>query len=448
MPVQNMKRTISLWGAIATLIGFVIGATVFILPAELAQQTGPAVVVSITIAALMAMFFCFVGAQIGAVFPISGASFLASSKLISPFFGFMYMWLVLAGVVIGIAVVALGFAYYFNELVPGLPTKTVAILVVILFAGINLYGSKTSITSQGIMVVFFMSVLVAFTLFGAQHIETERLLPFAPNGFGSVLSAAIPAYFSFIGFQIIIEIGGEVKRPGRNIPLALLISFITVLATYIVVSIVIVGIIPWQDLAKTSTPFSHIAEQIMPAGAANVIALTILVAAASSINGLLFGFSRDVMMLSRVGLFPAFLGQVSKRSGQPANGIVLLSLFAVIALLVGGSVTEYAIVTVVGIMFGQILMGLSTLRIPKVMPASFHRSQFKLGRIFLPFFAIGLICFSILFIVVSAISSAKSMLVVMLIIALGTSYYLLRRRYLNQHNIDITQSITKEMEGL
>lgn len=441
---QRMKRTITLWGAVATLIGFVIGATVFILPAELASQTGPAVVVSFAIASLMAVFSCFVGAQIGVMFPVSGASFIASARLTNPFFGFIYMWLVLAGVVIGIAVVALGFAHYFNELVPGLNPQVVAVLVVLLFGVLNLLGAQASVTVQGIMVAIFMLVLFVFTAFGSSYVEPELLSPFIPNGFSAVLNAAIPAYFSYIGFQIIIEIGGEVKQPSRNIPLALLISFLVVLVTYIGVSLVIVGIIPWYELGQTSAPFTVIAEKIMPSGVSEIISLTVLAAAASSINGLLFGFSRDVMMLSKVGLFPKALGKVSTKSGEPINGVITLTLLAIFALLFGGSITDYVIVTVLGIMFGQILLGWSVLKIPKKMPVSYHKSHFKLGSFFLPFFAYGLMIFSFSFLVVGIFSSTKSFIVASVILLLGSIYFYIRNRYLKQNNIDVAQEIARE----
>jgi APA family basic amino acid/polyamine antiporter len=384
-------------------------------------------------------FICY------SLIPVSGASYIATSRLISPFFGFIYMWLVLAGVIIGIAVVALGFAHYFNELVPGLNPKIVAVLAVLFFGGLNLLGTQASVSAQAIMVLIFMLVLVIFTFLGSSHVEPSLLSPFMPNGFSAVLNAAIPAYFSYIGFQIIIEIGGEVKQPSKNIPLALLISFLVVLVTYIAVSLVIVGIIPWQELAKTSAPFAVIAEKIMPSGAATIISLTVLAAAASSINGLLFGFSRDVMMLSKVGMLPKIFGKVDRHSGEPINGVMTLTLLAVFTLLLGGSITDYVIVTVLGIMFGQILLGCSLIRLPKKMAKSYQHSQFKLGPFFLPFFAYGLMLFSLLFLVVGIISSTKSFIVAFIILVMGGIYFHLRNRHLTKQGVDVKKAIEIEV---
>jgi APA family basic amino acid/polyamine antiporter len=182
----------------------------------------------------------------------------------------------------------------------------------------------------------------------------------------------------------------------------------------------------------------------MPSGVSKIISLTVLAAAASSINGLLFGFSRDVMMLSKVGLFPKALGKVSVKSGEPVNGVITLTLLAVFTLLLGGSITDYVIVTVLGIMFGQILLGWSVLKIPKKMSVSYQKSDFKLGSFFLPFFAYGLMIFSSVFLVVGIYSSTKSFLVASVILLLGSIYFCLRNRYLKLHNIDVVKAIEIE----
>jgi APA family basic amino acid/polyamine antiporter len=98
------------------------------------------------------------------------------------------------------------------------------------------------------MVFALLLALTVFALAGLVNMDTDRLTPFMPNGFSPVLAATVQAFFSYAGFMVIIEIGGEIKNPTRNIPLALAISFITVLLLYTLVSVAIVGVIPWQEL--------------------------------------------------------------------------------------------------------------------------------------------------------------------------------------------------------
>jgi APA family basic amino acid/polyamine antiporter len=74
MVSRKPERSIGLLGASATLIGYVVGASIFILPGELAPSTGPAVFVSYLLASVPALLSCFVTAQIGSVYPVSGAA--------------------------------------------------------------------------------------------------------------------------------------------------------------------------------------------------------------------------------------------------------------------------------------------------------------------------------------------------------------------------------------
>ena len=108
----EMKRTMGVTGTVMTLVGLVIGVSIFILPGQLAAIAGPAMLVSYLIAALIALFSCVVAAQVGSVLPISGASFVAISRLLSPFLGFIVVWVTLGGAAVAVALLASGFADY------------------------------------------------------------------------------------------------------------------------------------------------------------------------------------------------------------------------------------------------------------------------------------------------------------------------------------------------
>ncbi len=185
-----MERTIGLAGAVVTLVGFVIGAAVFLLPGELAATAGPGVVIAYGIASIVAAFSCIIAAQIGATFPISGASFVYSTKMTSPFFGSLMIWVVLAGVSMAMALLGHGFAEYLDILIPGLNKKLVAVVIVLLFGGVNLLGAHASVSAQTLMVILFMTILLIFSVVGVARIEPELLVPFIPNGYGPVFSVA------------------------------------------------------------------------------------------------------------------------------------------------------------------------------------------------------------------------------------------------------------------
>jgi APA family basic amino acid/polyamine antiporter len=407
MPEAQVKRTVGVAGVVVTLVGFVIGVSIFILPGALAATAGPGVVVSYGIAGLMALFSCFVAAQIGAVFPTSGASFIAVSRLLSPFWGFATVWFIIGGVSVAIALVANGFADYALLLLPGLNRVMTAVVIVAALAGLNLLGVKGTVIGQGLMVAVFMIALGVFCTAGLIALDVDLLVPFMPNGVGPVLAAAVPAFFSFAGFMVVIEIGGEVKNPGRTMPIALAVSFSMVLLAYTAVSLSVVGVIPWQELEGVGAPVGEAAARILPGWMTSGINLAVLAAAASSINVLLLGYSRDVLALARVKALPEVFARISRKHGEPVNGVLLIAAISLAAVAVGGSIAQLATVVVIALLTLQAALGVAALLIPRRLPELYQEAGFRLGPITLPFFSIGLVVLSAGFLFIAAWGDLK-----------------------------------------
>lgn len=421
--VAEIKRSIGLSGAVFTLVGFTVGVSIYILPGQLAANAGPGVVLSFIIAALMASLSCLVAAQIGSIFPTSGASLVVISKLLSPFLGFAQTWLLLGTASVGTAFLAYGLADYLALMVPGLDRKTVAVLAILSFGGVNLLGARASVAVQGLMVITFIVALIIFVTAGLFKLDASLLVPFMPNGFSAVLAAAIPAYFSWTGFMVIIEIGGEVRDPGRNIPLALLISFVIVLLIYTAVTIVLVGVMPWYELGANNASVGQAAGLILPAALAKFIGLTAILAAATSINALLLAYSRDVLALARAGMFPRVFAGISPTHGEPVGGVVLLTTMAVVAAAIGASILQYVIIVVMAVMLLQILLAVAAIRIPTVMPEEYKRSRFKINNGPLKLCAVALIVGSTMFLFIGILEDSGAALMALVYVAVGVVYY-------------------------
>jgi APA family basic amino acid/polyamine antiporter len=447
MPEAQVKRTVGVAGVVVTLVGFVIGVSIFILPGALAATAGPGVVVSYMIAGLMALFSCFVAAQIGAVFPTSGASFIAVSRLLSPFWGFAAVWLIIGGVAVAIALVAYGFADYAMILVPGLNRVAIAALVVVALAGLNLLGIKEIVIGQGLMVAVFMIALGVFCVAGLISLDVDLLVPFMPNGLGPVLTAAVPAFFSFAGFMVVIEIGGEVKKPSRTMPIALAVSFSMVLLVYTAVSLSIVGVIPWQELDGLGAPVGEAAARILPGWMTAGITLAALAAAASSINVLLLGYSRDVLALARVKALPELFGRISRKHGEPVNGVLLIAAISLAAVAIGGTIAQLATVVVIALLALQAALGLAALLIPRRLPELYRAAGFRLGPITLPFFCIGLVVLSVGFLLIAAWGDLTVVLIAAAWLLVGVVYFGVRRSALARRGVDVEELIRDQVNA-
>lgn len=360
------RRKIGLFGATTTIIGFVIGVSIFILPGSLAAQTGPGVVLSYMFAAVLAVFSCLAAVQLSRAYPVSGASVVAIGELLSPYYRFLAVWLIVGSGAVAIALLSYGFADYVSALVGSQNRGLKAIVLVVLLTLLNLVGIRQSVAVQALMVAAFMTALLVFCIVGLANISTTRMIPFAPNGFAPILAATVPAFFSYTGFLVIVELGGEIRNPERNIPIAISISFLVVLMTYVSVSLVIVGVVPWQELANTSAAVSEISGLLLPDWAANAITMTAIAAAASSVNVLLLAYSRDVAALASAGELPALM--TTKRPEERTNaqkGILAIAAISILAILAGKDIESYATVAVVAVLLFQTLVGVSVWRLTR-----------------------------------------------------------------------------------
>lgn len=416
-------KTIGLWGIVFTIIGFVVGVSIFILPAQLIDISGPAVLLAYGVAGAMAVVTCFATAQIGTLMPAEGGTYVAISKLMSPFFGFLAVFVLLCAVVLVNSFVGYGFADYIVYFFPGLDKMTAAAGVVLFFGFVNIFGSDLVVKFQTTMVVIFLIMLSIFILAGLPHIEFQNLTPFMPNGIGSVFEAAALGYFSFAGFITLLEFGGEIKKPSVNIPLGLAISFIIVMASYGGVSLVLSGIDTSEGFAGMVTPVLEVARNFLPDWMMSALVISILAAAATTINGLILGYSRDIFVVAQAKVLPEILGRRSGKHQMPIYAIITYTLLSVIAILTGSDISDYALVAVMGLLIQQLFIAVSLYRLPNIMASAYEVAEFKLSVGVIKLVSVLLFVISAGFIV-KMVSDAPYFGMIMLgVLSFGSLYY-------------------------
>lgn len=422
-----MKRELGLVAVIVTVVGYVIGASIFVLPGQLAGAVGPAVVLSYGLAAVIAVFACVAAAQLGSLYPKTGAGYVAISELLSPVAGFVTTWLMLAVYVLAIALIAYGFSDYFVKLFPRVDKTIAAYGVVIFFGLINLGKAQDLVRLQTVLVIVFMVALVAVSVGGVFAIERVNITPFMPTGFSNVMTAVVPAFFSYGGFMVVMELAGEIKKPERTIPVGLAISFAIVLVTYISLSLALVGSIDWQELATLNAPVSHLAEKLFGPWGGIFVAIAAVGAAATSVNALVLVASRDIIALADSGVFSAKLSNATQASGKATASVLVVLVFAIIALTFGQSVMEYAIWVSAMTLLYQVIIGAAMLFIIKKAPAAYAHSGFKLSPIGLMLCGVGMIMISCVFLFFVFEESPERSIAAFVYLGIGLGYYLWRQ---------------------
>ena len=433
---SSAGRTIGLGGAVFTLVGYVIGASIFILPGQLASEVGPGAFLSYLMAGGLAAVACVAGAMVGGAVPVSGAANVAAARVLGPVYGFAGVWVTLVAVVVSLALVGFGLADYLAYFFPTLDRTMVALGSVLIFGLLNLTTVQLAVWIQVAMTIGFLIIMYGFGLGGVANARPELMTPLFPNGVGAAASGAVLAFFSYAGATVITEIGGEIKDPTRTIPRTLLIGFLIVLSSYVLVALAVPALLPWQTLGTVNAPVARAAEVFLPSWVGAAVAVAAILAAATSINGMLMVHSRDVLAMARARVFPAPLG-TRTRSGVPGAAVLLMTALAVGSVLVGGTIRQYAMMAVMSVMLLQIILGITLLRLPARLPEAWATVGFRLGPVGRAVTAALLVLTSVGFFLIGLTDNWRISALYLGVVGLGLGYYFVRRASLRSHGYDM-----------
>lgn len=338
MPRTTLKRTVTTTMLTLYGVGNIIGAGVYVLIGKIAEPAGYLSVLAFLIAALVAFCSALSYAELASRFPVSaGVSVYLfeafKKKYLSTVVGFM---LIAAGVVSS-ATLMKGFAGYFTAVVPVDPMIAM-IGVAIMLAGIALKGIKESVGVAALFTVLEVGGLL-FLVGSILLARPEAVAGFSVNfttafnaidmvAFANLMSAAFIAFYAFVGFEDMVNIAEEVKKPTKAYPIAILVSMVVVTVLYSAVAIATLAIMSPEALSKSGAP---LADAYTVATGNNAISI-VLIGLVATLNGVLVNIimgSRILYGLSRRGWATPWFGVLS-RYQVPARGLVVVSLIALV----------------------------------------------------------------------------------------------------------------------
>lgn len=262
----NLKRTITLPQALGVSFHQVVGGGVVALMGVAIGMTGAGAPLAFAIAALAVVVYSLPIATLASAMPVVGGRYAYAAKIFTPSVGFVAMWFAVL-VTIQLSLMALAGASYAQSLLPGLPTRGVAFGLMTVFFLANLFGATFS-SRLGILLGLVM--LAAFGLYAAAglgQVKWSHFAEFTPHGVDGLLSTAALLTFATTGAVAVADLGGEMKRPGRDIPLSVVGGTAFAALLYVLVAIPSVGVL--GPAAAADTTMTSVAEAILPpAGAA------------------------------------------------------------------------------------------------------------------------------------------------------------------------------------
>lgn len=333
--VTRLKRELSLIEVICVSVGVMISSGLFVLPAIAYAQAGAAMILSYAIGSLLIIPTILAKSELVTAMPVTGGIFIFADRSMGPLMGTiggLTAWISLA-FKSAFSLLAMGiFVWLINPDISEQTIKMISVVCCLLFTFINIKGVKLSGRIQTILVIFLIFLLLLYIFTGIFSIQPQRYLPFVPGGIGSVFSTAGLVFIAFSGTTKITAIAGEVKNPGRNLPLGIFYSWGIVSVLYVIVVFITVGLLEPAEFANTFTPISLGGSKIMGQFGMVIMTIAALLAFFSTGNAGLLAASRNPLAMSRDELLPQILGKLSPK-GAPVNAILFTSGIMITAIL-------------------------------------------------------------------------------------------------------------------
>jgi APA family basic amino acid/polyamine antiporter len=359
----TLRPQLGMFDAISTGLAAILGAGIFAVIAPAAAIAGPALIISLLIAAFVAFCNALSSAQLAAVFPRSGGTYEFGRRMLGPWWGFSAGWMFLAANTVGPGVIALAFGGYLHAAWTAIPGRTAAVAAALVMTLLNAVGIRRSVRVTDVVVVFSILSLLAFIIIGMPGAQVSNLEPFAPGGVGGILQATGLLFFAYTGYSRIATLVEEVRDPKRTIPRATVVALSTATLLYVAVAATALAVLGAMRLSQSMSPLEDALAAVGSGVGVAIIAAGALLTTFNEGLSDLLGVSRVAFAMGREADLPQSLAQLDV--GQnPWRSVIFVGI---ITLLVAAFAPFGVAVAVSS--FGTLLYytvtNLSALRLPR-----------------------------------------------------------------------------------
>jgi APA family basic amino acid/polyamine antiporter len=358
---HQLKRTLGAGQLVSLGIGAIIGAGLFSLTGlAAAENAGPAVVVSMAIAAVGCALAGLCYSEFACMIPVAGSAYTYAYATLGEWIAWIIGWDLVIEYAIGAATVSISWSAYVVSLLHSfhidLPARWAAgpfegvqlpdgmaapgyanlpaVLVVFLVSALLMVGMKESARVNTTIVVIKLAVVLVFIGAGMSYVNPANYHPFLPpntGAFGSfglsgVMMGAGTIFFAYIGFDAVSTAAQECRNPQRDMPIGMIGALAICTVLYIVFALVLTGLVPYQKLG-VAAPVALAIDQTPFVWLNHLIKFGVICGFTSVILVMLMGQSRVFYSMSRDGLVPAVFSQIHPRFQTPWRSNLLFFFF-------------------------------------------------------------------------------------------------------------------------
>ena len=384
----HLVRQLSLFDATMILMGIVIGSGIFMTTGLMAESlpSGGMLLLVWIVGGVVTLSGALVYAELGAAMPEAGGQYVYLREAYGPLVAFLSGWVIfLVYMCGGIALLGVAFSEYFGSFFPSLSTHTyliatdaftvssgqvVAVVLIILFSIANYIGVVFGKTVQNTLTVIKIGAILLLIVFGLlvdKGVSVDLSFDTQGMSFNQLLVgvgvAMVAVFWAFDGWNNVNFVAGEIKKPARNLPLALILGTTLVAILYVLVNVVYLKAMPISEMAGIVTIADSASTVLFGSAATVFLTVAILISIVGSLNGSVLVGARVYYAMAKDGLFFQKMATVHTRFKTPSVAIGTQAVWASVLALSGTVEQLFTYMIFSAVIFWVItVMGVFTLR--------------------------------------------------------------------------------------
>lgn len=308
-----------------------ISSGIFILPGIAFEKAGPSVFLSYGAAGFAALLGVLSIIELSTAMPKSGGDYFFITRSFGPVLGLIigfFSWFSLS---LKTAFAIFGIAEILFHLT-GINLMFIAIATALFFIFLNLRGVGMAIKFEVAIVTVLLAIMVLYIVTGLPSVNVGRFESFAPHGTHAIFLTSGFVFVSFGGLLKVASLSGEVRNPGRSIPIGVIGSILIVTSFYVLLLIVAVGTLNPNQLSTSLTPVADSARLFLGPFGYIIISVAAGLAFISTANAGIMSASRYPVALSHDNLLPGWFAKISRKYETPILAIIITGLLIILSL--------------------------------------------------------------------------------------------------------------------
>ena len=349
-PARSLTRQLGLWSAVAVLVGSTIGSGIFRSPAGITNRLpGPLPLMSVWIAGgLFALCGALTLAELSGAYPQTGGMYVFIREAWGRVTAFLFGWAELVIIrAASLGAISTTFAEYLLRVLgydPGIAPYSdwvhyVAAVAIALTATFNYVGvswsslvlNLTTLAKYGgLLFIILLAFAVGLPRTGGHYTPAAPAGSFEVAAFGLALVSVL---WAFDGWADLSFVAGEVKDPRRNLPRAIIIGVLAVIAIYLLANLAYLAVMPVGEIRTSKLVAADVAQRLIGAPGVVFVAITVMLSTFGTLNATLLTAPRIFFAMADDGLFFRRVASVHPRFGTPYVSILLTTALGVLFVL-------------------------------------------------------------------------------------------------------------------